>query len=77
MNFLRRLMRRMLLRAPRILPRRGARRPPRGTRNDLTPQQWGRWWKANRRRQRQLTALKRLGVKIHPNDTGLPRWSVK
>lgn len=40
------------------------------------PAQWHRWYKANRRRQRQLRAMRHLGRKINPNATGLPRWAV-
>lgn len=38
--------------------------------------QWRRWYQANTKRQRQLSALKRMGVRIDPNSTGLKRWVV-
>lgn len=38
--------------------------------------QWHRWYKANRRYQRQLSALKQYGVKIAPKSTGLRREMV-
>lgn len=41
------------------------------------PGQWHRWYKTNRRWQRQLSAARRLGVYIPPNVTGLPRQMVK
>lgn len=41
------------------------------------PGQWHRWYKENRRRQRQQTALKQCGgFKIPPNATGMQRWMV-
>lgn len=45
--------------------------------NELTPDQWHRWYQANRKRQRQLTALKRLGHPLNPKVTSIPRWVVK
>ena len=40
-------------------------------------QQWRRWYQVNRRRQRQLRALKQLGGgPINSNTTGLPRYYV-
>lgn len=44
--------------------------------------QWSRWYQANRRRQRQMAAMRRQhygarGMRIHPNSTGLPRWVVR
>lgn len=40
-------------------------------------EQWHRWYQANRRRQRQMAAYKRLGGgPINPNATGLLRWMV-
>lgn len=39
---------------------------------------WRRWQQANARRQRQMSAIKRLGGgKIHPNSTGLPMRVVR
>lgn len=41
------------------------------------PAQWHRWYQANRKRQRQQSALKRMGFRIDPRETGLPRWAVR
>jgi hypothetical protein len=39
--------------------------------------QWRRWYQANRKWQRQMTALKRLtGRKINPRTCSLPRWVI-
>jgi hypothetical protein len=38
--------------------------------------QWRRWYQVNRRRQRQLKALSRMGVKIDPRSYSLARWLV-
>lgn len=35
--------------------------------------QWRRWYQANRKQQRQCTALRRRGVKVHPFDYNLRR----
>lgn len=45
-------------------------------RRKYPPGQWHRWYKENRRRQRQQTALKQFGWKIPPSATGLQRWMV-
>lgn len=41
--------------------------------------QWRRWYKANRKYQRQMAALKRIppGRKIDPRIASLPRWVVR
>jgi len=40
--------------------------------------QWRRWYKANKKWQRQMAALKRLtGRKIDPRIASLPRWVVR
>jgi len=41
------------------------------------PGQWHRWYKANKKWQASLRDLKRAGIKIKPNATSIPRWSVK
>lgn len=44
---------------------------------NMDREQWRRWYKANIKHQRRLTAMKRLrGGKIPPGITGLPRWVV-
>lgn len=41
---------------------------------ELDRAQWRRWYKANKRHQRQLAAWKRLGGRyIDPRSTGIPR----
>lgn len=46
----------------------------RGTSSVGDRAQWRRWYQANRKRQRQLTAMKQqFGFFIHPNTTGLLR----
>lgn len=39
--------------------------------------QWSRWHKVNTKRQRQLSALKRGGYRISPNETSLVRKDVR
>ena len=42
--------------------------------------QWRRWYKANKKYQRQLAALRRLGTRrrrIDPRIASLPRWVVR
>lgn len=47
-------------------------------RHDYPPGQWHRWYQTNRRRQRQLRAMKRLvGGPIDPRVANLPRWLVR
>ena len=59
-------------------PQSGNRRRSGRAHPDYPPGQWHRWYAANRKRQRQLTALKRLGFgPIHPTVTGLPRDAVR
>lgn len=44
---------------------------------ELNRAQWQRWYQANRRRQRQISAYKRLGgARIDPKTTGLRRAMV-
>jgi hypothetical protein len=45
-------------------------------RRPMDRSQWRRWYQANKKHQRRLTALKRMGVRIPPNATGLSRYVV-
>lgn len=38
--------------------------------------QWRRWFQANRKRQRQVAALRRLGLRVDPRHVNLERWMV-
>jgi len=46
-------------------------------RRQYSPGQWHRWYQVNRKRQRELSALKRAGFPINPRAVGLPRWAVR